>query len=43
MQINGFESSMSKLDPSKIRYSWVEDCWSPSYRGAPNDGSARRQ
>jgi len=19
---------------------WVEDCWSPSYRGAPNDGSA---
>ena len=19
---------------------WVEDCWNPSYRGAPNDGSA---
>ena len=19
---------------------WVEDCWTPSYRGAPNDGSA---
>ena len=19
---------------------WVEDCWNPSYNGAPNDGSA---
>ena len=19
---------------------WVEDCWNPTYRGAPNDGSA---
>ena len=22
-------------------YEWVEDCWFPSYEGAPTDGSAR--
>jgi len=22
-------------------YEWVEDCWNPDHRGAPNDGSAR--
>ena len=22
---------------------WVQDCWVPTYAGAPNDGSAREQ
>ena len=27
-------------DTSGNAAEWVEDCWNPSYRGAPNDGSA---
>jgi formylglycine-generating enzyme required for sulfatase activity len=27
-------------DTSGNAAEWIEDCWNPSYRGAPNDGSA---
>ena len=30
-------------DTTANLFEWVEDCWNPSHRGAPSDGSARKE
>ncbi len=39
---SGRSNGLGLYDMRRNAYEWVQDCWNPSYVGAPQDGSARQ-